>query len=116
MSEMTATRMRPFGRAVTLLALAAAWVLAAWLLWRTTVPSLDLDGLDESRYFGERAVRRAHDYSQGARLIWLLSTAATIATLLVLVRIVPRRSAFALGRIRRAVLIGMLVLATVWLV
>src|SRR5215204_4034541 len=82
MSETTATRIGPLGRAVTLLALAVAWAVAAVLLWNTTVPPLDLDGFDEHRYFGERATDRAHDYSQGARAIWLLSTAATIGMLI----------------------------------
>jgi len=92
---------------------AGGWIAAAVLLWDTTVPPLDLDGLDESRYFGERALRRAHDYSQGQRLIWLLGTAASIASLLVLVRVVPRRAAsLGLGRIGSAIVVGMLVLVT----
>jgi len=117
MSETTATRIGPLGRAVTLLALAVAWAVAAVLLWNTTVPPLDLDGFDEHRYFGERAMDRAHDYSQGARAIWLLSTAATIATLIVLVRIIPPRAArLGLGRIGSAIVVGMLILVTLWFV
>src|SRR5829696_9937755 len=117
MSETTATRIGPLGRAVTLLALAVAWAVAAVLLWNTTVPPLDLDGFDEHRYFGERATDRAHDYSQGARAIWLLSTAATIATLIVLVRIIPPRAArLGLGRIGSAIVVGMLILVTLWFV
>src|SRR5215211_7851872 len=117
MSETTATRIGPLGRAVTLLALAVAWAVAAVLLWNTTVPPLDLDGFDEHRYFGVRAMDRAHDYSQGARAIWLLSTAATIATLLVLVRVVPARAArLGLGRIGSAIVVGMLILVTLWFV
>jgi len=117
MSETTATRIGPLGRAVTLLALAIAWAIAAVLLWDTTVPPLDLDGFDEHRYFGERAMQRAHDYAQGARAIWLLSTAATIATLLVLVRVVPARAArLGLGRIGSAIVVGMLILVTLWFV
>jgi STE24 endopeptidase len=117
MSETTATRIGPLGRAVTLLALAVAWVVAAVLLWDTTVPPLDLDGFDEHSYFGERAIQRAHDYAQGARAIWLLSTVATIATLLVLVRVVPPRAArLGLGRIGSAIVVGMLILVTLWFV
>jgi Zn-dependent protease with chaperone function len=117
MSETTATRIGPLGRAVTLLALAVAWVVAAVLLWDTTVPPLDLDGFDEHRYFGERTMQRAHDYAQGARAIWLLSTIATVAALVVLVRVVPPRAArLGLGRIGSAIVVGMLMLVTLWFV
>src|SRR4051812_9202501 len=117
MSETTATRIGPLGRALTLLALAVAWVAAAVLLWDTTVPPLDLEGFDEHRYFGERTMQRAHDYAQGARAIWLLSTLATIAALVVLVRVVPPRAAkLGLGRIGSAIVVGMLMLVTLWFV
>ena len=117
MSEMTATRMGPLGRAVTLLALAAGWIaIAAWL-WQTTVPDLALGGFEQRRYFAARTIERAHDYSDGVRLIWLLSTIATLVALVVLVRVVPRRaSTLGLGRIGSAIVIGMLVLVTLWFV
>lgn len=87
------------------------------LLWRTSVPSLDLGGFDEHRYFSARSLDRAHDYSQGSRLIWLLGTAATIAALVVLTRRLPRHvQAIGLGRIGSAVIVGMAVLVTLWFV
>jgi STE24 endopeptidase len=114
---MTATRIGTLGRAVTLLVLVVAWVAAAVALWQTTVPGLDLDGFDERRYFAARTLERAHDYSQGARLIWLLSTLASIAALIVLVRVIPRRAQhLGLGRIGSAIVIGMLMLVTLWFV
>jgi Zn-dependent protease with chaperone function len=117
MSETTATLMSPLGRAVTLLAFAVIWIVVAVLLWRTTVPSLDLEGFDEHRYFSARSLERAHDYSQGERLIWLLSTIATLVALLVLVRRMPGyANRLGLGRIGSAIVIGMLMLVTLWFV
>ena len=43
--------MKHLGRGVTLIVCAAAWIIAATYLWRTTVPSLDLSGFDPHRYF-----------------------------------------------------------------
>ena len=81
------------------------------------MPSLDLDGFDEHRYFGARSLERAHDYSQGSRLIWLLATASTIAALVVLTRRLPRYvQGMGLGRIGSAVIVGMVVLVTLWFV
>jgi Zn-dependent protease with chaperone function len=86
-------------------------------LWRTSVPSLDLDGLDEHRYFTARELQRAHDFSQGSRVIWLLSTIATIVALVVLVRRLPRHvQGIGLGRIGSAVIVGMIMLVTLWFV
>jgi STE24 endopeptidase len=117
MSEMTATRMGRLGRAATALVLAVAWLAVAAWLWRTTVPDLHLDGFDQRRFFGARTLARAHDYADGRRVIWILSTIATLVALAVLVRVVPRRaSALGLGRIGSAIVIGMLVLVTLWFV
>ena len=56
---MTATRI---GRLATVVVLSAAWLVAAWLLWRTSVPSgLDVSGLRVQRFFSphELGARRA---------------------------------------------------------
>src|SRR5438876_195373 len=53
MSEMTATRI---GRAATLAVGVVVWCGAAWLLWRTSVPSLHLSGFDQG---DDRVARRA---------------------------------------------------------
>jgi STE24 endopeptidase len=95
----------------------AAWILAAVLLWRTSVPSLHLGGLDTSRYFSGGLVARAHRYGNGARLLWLLSTIATLAALAVLVWRLPRSArSLGLGRVSSAIVIGMVMVATLWLV
>src|SRR5919199_4573172 len=117
MSETTATLMRPFARAVTVVAFVVAWIVAAVLLWKTSVPSLHLSGFDEHRYFSDHAIARAHRYSRGARTIWLLGTLASIATLVVLARRLPRYVAgMGLGRVGSAVIVGMVMLVTLWFV
>jgi STE24 endopeptidase len=95
----------------------AAWIVAAVLLWRTSVPSLDLGGLDTTRYFPHELLARAHRYGTGARLLWLLSTIATLAALVVLVWRLPRSvRSLGLGRVGSAIVIGMVIVATLWLV
>jgi Zn-dependent protease with chaperone function len=95
----------------------AAWIVAAVLLWRTSVPSLHLGGLDTTRYFSRELLARAHRYGTGARLLWLLSTIATLAALVVLVWRLPRSArSLGLGRVGSAIVIGMVMVATLWLV
>jgi STE24 endopeptidase len=117
MSETTATLIRPLGRAVTVVAFAVAWIVAAVLLWRTSVPSLDLGGFDAHRYFSGRELARAHRYTRGEQVLWLLSTAATIVALVVLTTRVPRYvRGMGLGRVGSAIIVGMLVLVVLWFV
>src|SRR5438876_10003706 len=112
MSEKTAIR-----TAGTLAVAAIAWVLGAWLLWRTSVPALHLSGLDEHRYFSERALRRSVRYSHGEQALWLGGTAATLATLGVLAWRLPRTVAgMGLGRIGSAIVVGMVLLTALWAV
>src|SRR5438874_1910533 len=59
----------------------AAWIVAAVLLWRTSVPSLRLGGLDPHQYFAPRLLARAHRYGNGEGLLWLLGELATLAAL-----------------------------------
>jgi len=111
---MTAMRI---GKALTLAVAAAAWVVCAWLLTRTSVPALDLGGVDQHRFFSEHALERGRDYSRGTQAIWLASTVATIATLAVLARVLPRSvRGMGLGRIGSAVIVAMVLLVTLWFV
>jgi hypothetical protein len=60
---MTATR--GIGRWATVVVLSAAWLVGAYFLWRTSVPSsLDVGGLDVHRFFSARELRRAADYQR----------------------------------------------------
>lgn len=117
MSETTATLMRPLARGVTLVAFVAAWIVAAILLWKTSVPSLDLSSVDAHRYFSSHEIARSHRFARGERLIWLLSTLATIVALVVLTRRLPRYvDGMGLGRVGSAIVVGMLILVTLWFV
>ena len=111
---MTAMRI---GRAATLAVGALVWCVAAWLLWRTSVPSLHLSGLDQHRFFSAHALARARSYSRGEETLWLLSTAATLVALGVLVWRLPRSiRQIGLGAIGSAIVAGMVLLVTLWFV
>src|SRR5437868_5583213 len=112
MSEKTAIR-----TAVTLAAAAACWAASAWWLSRTSVPSLQLSGLDEHRYFSERGLRRTERFARGEDLLWLGGTVSTLLALGILARRLPRSvPAMGLGRIGSAIVVGMVLLTTLWAV
>ncbi|MDP9260354.1 MAG: M48 family metalloprotease [Actinomycetota bacterium] len=114
---MTATRIGRLGRPVTLVVCAAGWVAAATYLWRTSVPSLHLGGLDEHRFFSARLLDRAHSFGTGEQVLWLLGTLATLAALGVLAWRLPRSvGRLGLGRVSSAIVIGMVILVTLWFV
>src|SRR5260221_450821 len=108
MSEMTAMRIR---KAATLAVAGGVWCACELLLARTSVPSLDTSGLDVHRYFSQRSLDRAASYTRGADVLWLLSTAAMLAALVVLARVLPTRvRSIGLGRIGSAVIVGMVLI------
>jgi Zn-dependent protease with chaperone function len=114
MSEMTATRI---GRPATLLLLGAGWIVAALLLLRTTVPHLDLDGLDVHRYFSAAELARAHRYERFVRINWVLGLAVELAVLVLLVRRAPRMvRGMELGPVSAGIVVGMVTLVTLYAV
>jgi STE24 endopeptidase len=114
MSEMTAMRIR---KAATLAVAAGVWCTCAWLLARTSVPSLDTSGLDPHRYFSQRSLDRAASYTRGAEVLWVLNTAATLVALVVLARLLPAKvRSIGLGRIGSAVIVGMVLIVGLWFV
>jgi STE24 endopeptidase len=114
MSEMTAIRI---GKAATLAVAAGVWCTCAWLLARTSVPSLDTSGLDPHRYFSARSLARASSYTRGVEVLWLLRTLVTLAALVVLARLLPPRvRSIGLGRIGSAVIVGMVLIVALWFV
>jgi STE24 endopeptidase len=111
---MTATRIVRVG---TLAVAAVAWCVVAWLLARTSVPSLHLAGLDERRYFSAHAIGEARRYSHGEEVLWVLGTISSLAALVVLAhRLPPTVREMGLGRIGSAVVAGMVLLVTLWFV
>jgi Zn-dependent protease with chaperone function len=102
---MTATRLL---KGATIILAAAAWFLAAVLLWRTKVPAdLHRPHLDASSFFSPAQLHRAARYSSVARLLFFLGVAVQLAVLAVLA-VLGRRLArgFALGEIGAGVMIG----------
>jgi len=111
---MTATRI---GRGATILVLAGGWLVAALLLARTTVPNLDLGGLDVHRYFTDAQLARAHRYERVVRLTWVLALAAELAALVILVRRSPRMvRGMELGPVGAGIVVGMVTLVTLYAV
>ncbi len=96
--------------------LVVGWVIAAWLLQRTTVPRhLDLGSVDVRRVFGPGLVDEARRYERVALGVWVLSEAALIGVLWAYAR---RGAAFtresAAGPIGTGMLLGMLGLGILW--
>jgi STE24 endopeptidase len=111
---MTAMRIR---KAATLAVAAGVWCTCAWLLARTSVPSIDTSGLDPRSYFSQRSLDRAASYTRGADVLWLLSTAATLVALVVLAWLLPAKvRSIGLGRIGSAVIVGMVLIVGLWFV
>src|SRR5438552_1543333 len=120
MSEMIATRMpqRPLWRAATLVVLAGAWALAAWLLWDSShVPSdLHLPRLDPRDIFPAHELERAHRYERFVSIDSVLSLIALLAALAVWAKKgVGFIRESAAGRIGTGILLAMLAFAIVWL-
>jgi STE24 endopeptidase len=111
---MTATRM---GRAATLAVAVAVWCVCAWLLARTSVPSLHLSGLDQRGFFSAHELARTRAFTRGADGLWLAGVVAELVALVVLARVLPRSvRTMGLGRIGAAIVVGMVMLVTLWAV
>jgi STE24 endopeptidase len=84
---MTATRI---GRGGTYLVVALAWLVAAWLLWRTSVPAgLRPPHVDAARVFGAGLLRRSARYEEVLRWLWVLSVVLQLAALALVARRPP---------------------------
>jgi len=104
-------------QAGTLAVVAAVWCVAGWLLARTSVPSLHLAGFDQHRFFSQHALGRTQSYARGERGLWLAGTAASLGALVALAWRLPRSArSIGLGRIGTAIVIGMVMLVTLWFV
>ena len=114
MSETTATRIAKTG---TLAVAATVWCACAWLLARTSVPSLRLSGLDAHRLFDARLLRRSERFTRGEDILFALATLTELGALGALAVCLPRRIARSRrGRLVRAGVAAGIVLVTLWLV
>src|ERR687888_718684 len=113
MSETTATRMRVAAGIATLAVLAAAWLYAASLLWRTQVPAnLRLPRLDPHHVFSEALLRRTARHDGFLRIDFLLASAAQLAALVWLAVRPPRGWG---GPLLRGLELALLALVVSWL-
>jgi STE24 endopeptidase len=107
------------GIRLVLLALAAgAWIVAATLLWRSSVVpgDLHLSGLDPHRYFTDHQLARTASFERFERWDFVLSQLALLAVLAVYTRYGARfAQESAAGRIGTGMLLGMLGFGFVWL-
>ena len=111
---MTATRM---GKGATLALATVLWCVCAWLLARTSVPSLHLSGLDQHGYFSNRQLHRSRSFGRGEQALWALAVVSQLAALGVLAWRLPRSvRGIGLGRIATAVIVGMVLLVALWFV
>jgi STE24 endopeptidase len=104
--------------ALLLALLAAVWAVAAYLLWRTTVPSgLDLPAVDPKSIFNPEDLQRAIHYDRFVRWDFLATQVVLIAGLAVYAvygaRFVRESAA---GRIGTGMLLAMLGLGLLWVV
>jgi STE24 endopeptidase len=97
---------------------AAVWIVAAYLLLRTTVPDgLHLSGVDPHRYFSASELARTARYARFVRIDLVLSLLATIVALLVLMRRAPRLARnTGLGPIGAGLIVAAIMLAVLWAV
>src|ERR671935_1018376 len=117
MSETTATRMRVAARIASFAVLAVAWLYAASLLWRTSVPAgLHLPQVDPHRYFSDALLRRTARHDGFLRIDFLLANAAQLVALWVLAvrapRVVPRLRG---GALLRGLELALVALVLSWL-
>jgi Zn-dependent protease with chaperone function len=96
----------------------AVWIVAAFLLLRTTVPgNLHLSGLDPHRFFSASELARTARYERFVRIDVLLSLLAAIVALLVLMRRSPTLARnTGLGPIGAGLVVASVMLAVLWAV
>ena len=110
---------RTLAKRLALAALAALWVAAAALLWRTKVPDLDLPSLDPRDYFSAAELARSDDYRRVSRPLYLAAVGVEILVLALFVwkarPLAARLRPLGRGRVRTSVLVGLAVTLGVWL-
>jgi STE24 endopeptidase len=102
---------------LALLAAAALWLFAAYLLWSTTVPdSVTLPDLDAGRFFSDSFLDRSAAYARFLALDGLLATAALVVVLVLYARRGHRfMRESAAGRVGTGIFLAMLGFCLAWL-
>jgi len=116
-SRLSSSRVRPAASVAAIILCAALWLLAAHLLWRSSVPSgLRVPHVDETQFFARTFVRRSSSYARFLEVERLLA----MVTLLVVLALYARHGQrlmreSAAGRVGTGMMLGMLGFALVWL-
>ncbi len=112
---MTATR---FAKASTLVALVVGWLVAAWLLTRTSVPGdLNAPHVDAEAVFPAGLRHRTAHYGSVLRWLVVAATLATLGTLTLFVYLGPRIArAWELGRVATGIMVGTVTTLGTWAV
>ena len=112
---MTATRVAKWS---TLVALAVGWVVAAWLLTRTTIPgNLHEPHVSAAAEFQAPLLHHSARYDSVLRWLWVAGTLATLAALVVFTKLGPRiAAAWQLGRVAKGIMVGTVTTLGTWAV
>jgi len=112
---MTATRVAKWS---TLVALAVGWVVAAWLLTRTTIPgNLHEPHVSAAAEFQAQLLDRSARYESVLRWLWVAGTLVTLAALVVFTKLGPRiAAAWQLGRVAKGIMVGTVTTLGTWAV
>ena len=116
---MTATRVAKGPTLVALgVALAAGWLVAAWLLTRTTIPgNLHEPHVSAAAEFPARVLDRSARYDGVLRWLWVAGTLLTLAALVVFTKLGPRiAAAWELGRVGKGIMVGTVTTLGTWAV
>jgi STE24 endopeptidase len=96
---------------------AALWIVAAVLLYRTSVPALSLPEIDPSNYWSAGQLDRAESFELFLTVNQLVSTLAAGIALFVLCLWAPGFAGrTGLGAVGSGIIIGMVTLVTIWAV
>src|SRR5262245_45192329 len=102
---MTATRVAKWS---IVIAVAVGWLVVAWLLTRTTIPSnLHDPRVNVADEFGASLLHRSARYESVLRWLWVAGTLVTLAVLVVFTKLGPRiAAAWQLGRVAKGIMVG----------
>ena len=108
---------RPVARAALLVAFAAVWSLAAYLLWQSRVPaSLHLPHVAVDRYFTAAQLHAAASYGRFTTVAWAVTVVVELVVFIAYARWGVRfAKESAAGPIGTGMLLGMIGFALLWL-
>ena len=98
--------------------LAVGWVVAAWLLTRTTIPgNLNEPHVSAADEFGASLLHRSARYDSVLSWLWVAGTLVTLGALVVFTKLGPRiAAAWQLGRVAKGIMVGTVTTLGTWAV